>query len=118
MRAAGWLVLALLCLCHPAEPWYRSPAGPRPHAVGRASGLLSSLHRSPHARRSGTAGPARPPTRLGAVVRNRTTLGEALCVMDVAPEPRSCRVLPGTLGMLQCKADITVSLDPIECASV
>ncbi|XP_069728872.1 anaphase-promoting complex subunit 11 isoform X1 [Phaenicophaeus curvirostris] len=113
MRAAGWLLLALLCLCRPAEPWYRPPAGPRPHAVGRASGLLSGLRRSPHARRSGsepgTAGPARLPTGLSAA---------ALCVMDVAPEPRSCRVLPGALGMLQCKADITVSLDPMECAGV
>ncbi|XP_009557310.2 neuropeptide B [Cuculus canorus] len=118
MHTAGWLLLALLCLCHPAEPWYRPPAGPRPHAVGRASGLLSSLHRSPHARRSGTTesgtagllpGPARPPAGLGTAV---------LCVMDVAPEPRSCQVLPDAPGTLQCKADITVSLDPMECAGV
>ncbi|NWH59390.1 NPB protein, partial [Geococcyx californianus] len=120
MRAAGWLglALALLWLCCPAEPWYRPPAGPGPHAVGRASGLLSSLHRSPHARRSGTAEPstagllpgsAQPPKGLGAA---------ALCVMDVAPELRSCQALPGAPGTLQCKADITVSLDPLECAGV
>ncbi|NXX60357.1 NPB protein, partial [Scopus umbretta] len=121
MRAAGWLGLglALLCLCRPAEPWYKQAAGPHHYSVGRASGLLSSLHRSPHARRSDTdstaesgpgvllPGSARPPGRLHAA---------ALCVTNVAPEPWSCRALPGAPGALQCKADVTVSLDPMECA--
>ncbi|NXX95471.1 NPB protein, partial [Centropus bengalensis] len=115
MRAAGCpglaLLLLLLCLCRPTEPWYRPPGGPRAHAVGRASGLLSSL------RRSSRAGLQRPPAPgLGAAVRSGDT--GALCVMDVAPEPRSCRLLPGAPGTLQCKAGITVSLDPRECAGV
>ncbi|XP_029871564.2 neuropeptide B [Aquila chrysaetos chrysaetos] len=113
MHAARWLGLALLCLCRPAEPWYRPAAGPRHYSVGRASGLLSGLRRSDT---GGTAEPgpgalmpgsARPPTRLHAA---------ALCVTDVAPEPRSCRLLPGAAGALQCKADVTVSLDPVACA--
>ncbi|KAM7089308.1 LOW QUALITY PROTEIN: neuropeptide B, partial [Ciconia maguari] len=37
---------------------------------------------------------------------------QALCVTDVAPEPRSCRALPGAPGAFQCKTDVTVSLDP------
>ncbi|XP_061867092.1 anaphase-promoting complex subunit 11 isoform X1 [Colius striatus] len=121
MRAARWLgLLQLLCLCRPAEPWYKPAAGPRHYSVGRASGLLSGLRHSPHTRRSdtdGTAeagtgalppGSARPPARLRAA---------ALCVTDVAPEPRSCRALPGAPGALQCKADVTMSWDPLECAT-
>ncbi|NXL59513.1 NPB protein, partial [Chordeiles acutipennis] len=121
MRAAGCLGLALglLCLCPLAEPWYKQAAAPRHYSVGRASGLLSGLRHSPHARRSGTdssaergpgvllPGSAPPPAGL------RTT---ALCVMDVAPEPRSCWELPGAPGTLRCKADVTVALDPVECA--
>ncbi|NWR67788.1 NPB protein, partial [Bucorvus abyssinicus] len=116
MRAARWLGLglALLWICRPAEPWYRPAAVPRHYSVGRASGLLSGLRRLPSARRSnidGTAEPgpgsARPPARLH---------GAALCVTDMAPEPRSCRALPGAPGSLQCKADVTLSLDPVERA--
>ncbi|KAM9222337.1 LOW QUALITY PROTEIN: neuropeptide B [Leptosomus discolor] len=115
MRAARWLALEMLCLCRPAEPWYQA-AGPCHYSVGRASGLLSGLR---HSRRSDTdstaesgpgvllPGSALPPTRLRAA---------ALCVTDVAPEPRSCRVLPRAPSALQCKADVTLSLDPVECA--
>ncbi|NWY55647.1 NPB protein, partial [Chionis minor] len=110
MRAARWLGLALLLwLCRPAEPWYRPAAGPRHYSVGRASGLLSGLRHPPHARRSDTDGTVLlpgPPARLHSA---------ALCVTDVAPEPWSCRVLPGAPSTLQCKADVTVSLDPVEC---
>lgn len=57
MRAARCLglALALLCLCRPAAPWYRQAAGPRLYSVGRASGLLSGLRRSPYIRRSDAA---------------------------------------------------------------
>ncbi|NXW33525.1 NPB protein, partial [Phaetusa simplex] len=91
-------------------PWYRPPAGPPHYSVGRASGLLSGFRRPPHARRSGTDGTALPPGQPARL------LAAALCVTDVAPEPRSCRVLPGAPSTLQCKADVTVSLDPGECA--
>ncbi|NXP09464.1 NPB protein, partial [Thinocorus orbignyianus] len=111
MRAARWLGLGLLLwLCRPAEPWYRPPAGPPRYSVGRASGLLSGLRRPPHTRRSDTDGTALLhglPARLHAA---------ALCVTDVAPELRSCWVLPGAPHALRCKADVTVSLDPVECA--
>ncbi|NXQ88605.1 NPB protein, partial [Nyctibius grandis] len=94
---------------------------PRHYSVGRASGLLAGPRRSPLARRAdtdGTAergpgpsvllpGSARLPARLHATVP---------CVTDVAPERQSCRLLPGAPGTLQCKADVTVSLDPAECA--
>lgn len=35
---------------------------------------------------------------------------------DVAPELRSCQLLPGAPGTLHCKADVTVALDPAACA--
>uniref|UniRef100_A0A8B9N1X2 Neuropeptide B n=1 Tax=Accipiter nisus TaxID=211598 RepID=A0A8B9N1X2_9AVES len=109
MRAARWLglALALLCLCRPVEPWYRPAAGPHHYSVGRASGLLSGLRRSDT---GGTAEPG-PGTLMPGSARP-----PALCVTDVAPEPRSCRLLPGAAGALQCKADVTVSLDPVACA--
>ncbi|NXV20237.1 NPB protein, partial [Cepphus grylle] len=121
MRAARWLGLGLLLwLCRPAEPWYRPPAGPPNYSVGRASGLLSGFRRPPHARRSGTDGtallPDQPDRLLAAVSTGATPRRSALCVTDVAPELRSCRVLPGAPSALQCKADVTVSLDPGECA--
>ncbi|NXN63288.1 NPB protein, partial [Himantopus himantopus] len=111
MRAACWLGLGLLLwLCRPAEPWYRPAAGPRHYSVGRASGLLTGLRRPPHARRSDTDGTVLLPS-LPAWLR-----AAALCVTDVAAEPRSCRVLPGAPSALQCKADVTMSLDPMQCA--
>ncbi|NXI69299.1 NPB protein, partial [Anseranas semipalmata] len=121
MRAARWLglALALLCLCRPAAPWYKQAAGPRYYSVGRASGLLSGLRRSPYIRRADADGAtgrrpgALPPGSARLPVWLRTAVP---CVMDVAPEPRSCQVLPGVPGALQCKADVTVSLDPGECA--
>ncbi|XP_027561010.1 neuropeptide B, partial [Neopelma chrysocephalum] len=102
--------LALLVLCRPAEPWYRQAARPRHYSVGRASGLLSSLRRSPAAP-TPTALPSPAPPRLARALR--ATL---LCVTDVAPEPRSCRALPGVPRALRCRADVSVSWDPVECA--
>ncbi|NXY88519.1 NPB protein, partial [Alcedo cyanopectus] len=121
MRAARWLglALALLGLCCPAELWYRQAAGPRYYSVGRASGLLSGPRRPSPARRSGTDGPAEPgpTTLLPGFARPPALLRfPVLCVTHVAPEPWSCRALPGAAGTLRCKADVTVSWDPVECA--
>lgn len=49
VRAARCLGLALLVLPRPAEPWYVQTARPRHCSVGRISGLLSDLCRSPAA---------------------------------------------------------------------
>lgn len=45
------LVLAAL-LSPPAEAWYKQGTGPSYYSVGRASGLLSGIRRSPYMRRS------------------------------------------------------------------
>ncbi|XP_025892609.1 neuropeptide B [Nothoprocta perdicaria] len=110
MNAARCLVLALALalLCRPAAPWYRQAARPTYYSVGRASGLLSSLRRSPYTRRSGTDSTA----ERGPSAR---PLAAVPCVTDVSPELHGCQLLPGAPGSLQCKANVTMSLDPQEC---
>ncbi|XP_064379002.1 neuropeptide B isoform X1 [Dromaius novaehollandiae] len=139
MRAARWLelALALALLCRPAAAWYRQAAGPSYYSVGRASGLLSGLRRSPGIHRDDADGAAQhgPRLRPRAAVSTRPppgsgTAGAAAgrlprpspglcatvpCVTDVSPELQSCQALPGVPGALQCKADVTMSLDPTEC---
>lgn len=44
--------LLLLLACSPAEAWYKQVAGPSYYSVGRASGLLSGIRRSPYTRRA------------------------------------------------------------------
>lgn len=53
--ARSVLVLAaalVLVSCQPADAWYKQATGPSYYSVGRASGLLSGIRRSPHARRA------------------------------------------------------------------
>lgn len=58
MSMRGPPSLALLCLAlaallsPPVEAWYKQAAGPSYYSVGRASGLLSGIRRSPYMRRS------------------------------------------------------------------
>lgn len=56
MRSVGFAVVcvaaSLLVSCHPVEAWYKQSTGPSYYSVGRASGLLSGIRRSPYARRS------------------------------------------------------------------
>ncbi|XP_067403239.1 neuropeptide B [Emydura macquarii macquarii] len=112
-RALLCLALAALQLGPPAAAWYKPAAAPSYYSVGRAAGLLSGLRRAPSVRRaepesgadSGESRPAPPPRSM------------ALCVTDVAPELRSCQLLPGAPRLLQCTAAVTVSLDPGACGS-
>ncbi|KAJ6660310.1 hypothetical protein lerEdw1_017733 [Lerista edwardsae] len=122
--------LALLCLAlaallsPPVEAWYKQAAGPSYYSVGRASGLLSGIRRSPYMRRSDDdsssteSGPAATslllpePRQATGGLRNM-----AVCVKEVAPELQSCQLLPGLPSIIQCKADVTVSLDPADCTS-
>ncbi|NXF72097.1 NPB protein, partial [Sclerurus mexicanus] len=116
---------ALLVLSRPAEPRYRQAARPRLCSVGRASGLLSSLRRPSHTRRSDTDGSARaaPCGTLGAVCapaaapRLYPCPPQVLCGTDVDPELRSCRALPAILASLQYRANVTVSSEPGKCVA-
>lgn len=44
-------VILVLVAFSPTEAWYKQAAGPSYYSVGRASGLLSGIRRSPHVRR-------------------------------------------------------------------
>lgn len=46
--------VAVLLSCCPADAWYKQATGPSYYSVGRASGLLSGIRRSPYVRRSDT----------------------------------------------------------------
>ncbi|XP_063152599.1 neuropeptide B [Candoia aspera] len=123
--------LALLCLAlllsPPAEAWYKQTAGPSYYSVGRASGLLSGIRRSPYMRRSddnsvadssAEGGPAASSLALSESRQSPGGLRNmAVCVKEVAPELQSCQLLPGVPSIIQCKADVTVSLDPTDCTS-
>ncbi|XP_070592064.1 neuropeptide B [Erythrolamprus reginae] len=129
---SGPPTLALLCLAlalllsPPAGAWYKQAAGPSYYSVGRASGLLSGIRRSPYVRRSdddnGVAdssaedGPAASSLARSESPQNFGGLRNlAVCVKEVAPELQSCQLLPGVPSIIQCKADVTVSLDPTDC---
>lgn len=132
--------LALISLLPPpALAWYKPAAGPHHYSVGRASGLLSSFHRSPSTRRSES--PALPvgtgPLRLEMRSSLRSLVSasrrwvagaggagagpqpppptQALCVKDVTPNLQSCQRQLNSPGTFQCKADVSLSLWEAEC---
>nr|XP_056723313.1 neuropeptide B [Euleptes europaea] len=129
MQGPPTLALACLALAAllgpPAQAWYKQAAGPSYYSVGRASGLLSGVRRSPYTRRSDDDSSAEgaPPAGLAAflVAEPRHSPGGlrnmAVCVKEVAPELQSCQLLAGVPSIIQCKADVTVSLDPADCAA-
>ncbi|XP_068765047.1 neuropeptide W [Struthio camelus] len=66
LSGGAWGALVLLGLMLPAAPagaWYKHVASPRYHTVGRASGLLMGVRRSPYLWRRELA--AEPPRRPG-----------------------------------------------------
>ncbi|KAM6197098.1 neuropeptide W [Sarcoramphus papa] len=66
LSGGAWGALVLLGLMLPAAPagaWYKHVASPRYHTVGRASGLLMGVRRSPYLWRREL--PAEPPRRPG-----------------------------------------------------
>ncbi|XP_001379689.2 neuropeptide B [Monodelphis domestica] len=110
------LVLCLLLL-PPGHAWYKQSAGPSYYSVGRASGLLSGIRRSPYSRRSDPVQDAGD-TGGSAFREPRTSLRSlAVCVKEVAPNLQSCELLPDGFGTFQCKADVFLSLDSADCLS-
>ncbi|XP_054834835.1 neuropeptide B [Eublepharis macularius] len=132
MRSPPSLALACLALAAllspPAEAWYKQAAGPSYYSVGRASGLLSGIRRSPYMRRSDDLSAADSSAEDAPAAAASFLLAEprqspsglrsmAVCVKEVAPELQSCQLLPGLPSIIQCKADVTVSLDPTDCSA-
>uniref|UniRef100_UPI00398F5D20 neuropeptide B n=1 Tax=Pristiophorus japonicus TaxID=55135 RepID=UPI00398F5D20 len=119
------LKLAVLCvllstlLPSPGEAWYKQAAGPSYYSVGRASGLLSGIRRSPYVRRSEPSETAENSvySELGAQAGQTPLLKNmAVCVKDISPNLQSCELLQDGLNTFQCKADVYLSLDSQDCA--
>ncbi|KAG8565163.1 hypothetical protein GDO81_012745 [Engystomops pustulosus] len=115
--------LALLLSCQRANAWYKQSTGPSYYSVGRASGLLSSIRRSPDIRRSEPENAGESAENMednflnnfGSQRQGALLKSMALCVKDVSPNLHSCELLPDTSNTFQCKAQIYLSLDSSDC---
>ncbi|XP_057716648.1 neuropeptide B-like [Corythoichthys intestinalis] len=105
-------VLCALVLSSSAEAWYKQVGGSSYHSVGRASGLLSGIRRSPFDRRGadmepseGSFLPSFPETNVLRFSLKPT------CMRDIVPKLLSCERLSADMTTFKCKADIFLSLD-------
>ncbi|XP_051488402.1 neuropeptide W [Apus apus] len=93
LSGGTWGALVLLGLMLPAAPagaWYKHVASPRYHTVGRASGLLMGVRRSPYLWRREL--PAEPPPRPAGAPSpppDRPRAGETL-----PSQPRAGEITP------------------------
>ncbi|XP_028830055.1 neuropeptide B [Denticeps clupeoides] len=120
---AVFVIISMLASCQPTEAWYKQSTGPSYYSVGRASGLLSGIRRSPYVRRSeqetaldsGESGANSvfpdQGSRQTPVLKNM-----AICVKDISPNLQSCELLQDGGSAFRCKADVLLSLDALECA--
>ncbi|CAI9568428.1 unnamed protein product [Staurois parvus] len=109
--------LALLLSCQRTAAWYKQSTGPSYYSVGRASGLLSGIRRSPDIRRSEPENAAESADSADDSFLNAfgSQRQQALCVKDVSPNLHSCELIPDTSSTFQCKAQIYLSLDSTDC---
>uniref|UniRef100_A0A8B9MN94 Neuropeptide W n=1 Tax=Accipiter nisus TaxID=211598 RepID=A0A8B9MN94_9AVES len=98
LSGGAWGALVLLGLMLPAGAWYKHVASPRYHTVGRASGLLMGVRRSPYLwRRELPADPRRRPPGGTEPVAAPTPPGPPDGDTPPAPPP----VPPGPGRLLQ-----------------
>ncbi|KAM9490187.1 neuropeptide B [Salvelinus alpinus] len=116
--------ISMLISCHPIEAWYKQSTGPSYHSVGRASGLLSGIRRSPYIRRSESEETVMDSGENTGTDNNLVTDGNrqtpvlknmAICVTDISPNLKSCELLRDGTSTFQCKADVFLSLDSLDC---
>ncbi|XP_076152068.1 neuropeptide B [Alosa pseudoharengus] len=120
--AVVFLAISILIACHRTEAWYKQSTGPSYYSVGRASGLLSGIRRSPYIRRSEQESPLETIESTGnnvtpeLVYRQTPVLKNmAVCVKDISPSLQSCELIQDGSNMLRCKADVSVSLNTLDC---
>ncbi|XP_003972081.1 neuropeptide B [Takifugu rubripes] len=117
------VAMSLLISCDQVEAWYKQSTGPSYYSVGRASGLLSGIRRSPYVRRSESEeavldsedAPGNnviPDSRQISILKSM-----AICVKDISPNLKSCELLRDGTGTFQCKADVFLTLDSLDCLS-
>ncbi|XP_004066211.1 neuropeptide B [Oryzias latipes] len=116
--------VSLLVSCHSAEAWYKQSTGPIFYPVGRASGLLSGIRRSPYVRRAESeevladSKEAAENSVTHDASRQISALKDmAICVKDVSPNLKTCELLRDGTGTFQCKADVFLTLDSLDCLS-
>ncbi|MGH0119426.1 UNVERIFIED_CONTAM: hypothetical protein FKN15_024169 [Acipenser sinensis] len=122
--ALVFIAISMLISCHPTDAWYKQATGPSYYSVGRASGLLSGIRRSPYVRRSESDSESGESTvnnllsELGTQHRQTTILKNiAVCVKDISPNLQSCELVQDGMNTFQCKADVYLSLDSQDCAN-
>ncbi|XP_030062751.1 neuropeptide B [Microcaecilia unicolor] len=108
LGCALWLLLG----CPAASAWYKQSTGPSYYSVGRASGLLSGIRRSPYIRRSESA---ESPSDGGGQRQGALLKSMAVCVIDISPTLQSCQLLQDGTNMFQCTVHVYLSLDSSDC---
>ncbi|GAA6231885.1 neuropeptide B [Lates calcarifer] len=115
------VVIFALVACSPAEAWYKQVAGPSYYSVGRASGLLSGIRRSPYVRRaeldpSESGEPATNSVFSDFTPHSFILKTMPVCIKDITPNLQSCELFQEIKGAFKCKADVFLSLDSSDCA--
>ncbi|XP_037546150.1 neuropeptide B [Nematolebias whitei] len=113
--------VSLLMSCQSVEAWYKQSTGPSYYSVGRASGLLSGIRRSPYVRSAETvtdSGEVAGNTVIPETNRQISILKNmAICLKDISPNLKSCELLQDGSGTFQCQADVFLTLDSLDCLS-
>ncbi|KAG5853526.1 neuropeptide B [Anguilla anguilla] len=122
--ALVFVAISMLISYHPTEAWYKQATGPSYYSVGRASGLLSGIRRSPYVRRSEPesvldSDESAANSVLPDLGNRQTSILKtmAICVKDISPNLQSCELVQDGSSTFQCKADVLLSLDSQDCAS-
>ncbi|XP_023142513.1 neuropeptide B-like [Amphiprion ocellaris] len=115
------VVISVLVACSPTDAWYKQVAGPSYYSVGRASGLLSGIRRSPYVRREEPQPSDSGETASNSVFSDLTSHNSILktvpvCIKDITPDLQSCELIQEIKGSFKCKADVFLSLDSSDCA--
>ncbi|KAJ0041754.1 hypothetical protein NL108_007339 [Boleophthalmus pectinirostris] len=114
-------VFFVLLASSPTEGWYKQMAGgPSYYSVGRASGLLSGIRRSPYAKRGETqrTDSAESTTNLLSELTPRSFFLKTMpvCIKEITPNLQSCELFQELKGSFKCSAEVFLSLDSADCA--
>ncbi|KAM3864477.1 neuropeptide B-like [Diretmus argenteus] len=111
------VIISTLVSRSPTEAWYKQVGGPTYYSVGRASGLLSGIRRSPYGRRSEPdPSDSGAPTAISELGRQNSILKTVpICIRDITPNLQSCELFQDMKGFFKCKADVFLSLDSVDC---
>ncbi|XP_037649515.1 neuropeptide B-like [Sebastes umbrosus] len=115
------VLVSLLVSCSPTDAWYKQVAGPSYYSVGRASGLLSGIRRSPYVRRAEVDPTDSEEAATNNVFPEFTSQNFILktmpvCIKDITPNLQSCELFQEIQGSFKCKADVFLTLDSADCA--